>query len=53
MWRILVIAALVAVSACSTSRAVKIRCDRHLVRINVLPPDHLSPRSPSAGGDNR
>lgn len=53
MWRIVVITALTALAACSTGRAVKVRCDRHLVRINALIPAHALGRSASAAGDKR
>jgi len=57
MWRVFLIATLTALAACSTERAVRVRCDRHLVPINVpAPADHHSaPRDSSrpAGGENR
>jgi hypothetical protein len=58
MWRILIIVTLLAGTACSTQRgAVRVRCDRHLVPINVpAPPDHDSGRRssfPPSGGENR
>jgi hypothetical protein len=56
MWRIFVIAALISLAACSTQGAVKVRCDRHLVRINgPAPVAHHSVResSPPAAGENR
>ena len=53
MWRIVVTAVLVAVAACTGGRAVKVRCDRHLVRINALAPAHPSARSTPVDGDNR
>lgn len=55
MWRTFVIVALVALAACSTQRAVKVRCDRHLVAINApTPADQHSVRSPPAGdGEKR
>jgi len=52
MWRIFVIATLAALAACSTGRAVKVRCDRHLVPINALATDHHAARS-APGGDKR
>lgn len=35
MWRILIIITLTALAGCSTQGAVRVRCDRHLVPINV------------------
>jgi hypothetical protein len=56
MWRVLLVAIFTALAGCSTQKAVRVRCDRHLVPINVpAPADHHSaPRSSSApaGGDN-
>jgi hypothetical protein len=53
MWRIFVIATLAALAACSTGRAVKVRCDRHLVPINARATDHHAARNTSPGGDTR
>lgn len=57
MWKILVIMTLTALAACSTQGAVRVRCDRHLVPINVpVPTDPHSGRrssSPPARGEHR
>jgi hypothetical protein len=54
MWRTFVIVALMALVACSTQRAVKVRCDRHLVDINApTPADQHSVRSSPADGEKR
>jgi hypothetical protein len=54
MWRIFTIAALVALAGCSTQHAVRVRCDRHLVPINVPADGHsVRSRSLAAQGEKR